>query len=365
MQEENIENLDKCLQNILITKNMSLYKNNYDYFLFDNAKINTTSEFISEKHKRIKFIKVENFFTDIQLNNYTSINIDKEAKNIFHELYISSNQLERTYMIDHYYYFIAFDQMFNYLIKNENDRKALSFVTHSTLKGKIREVDKEEKLLKKIYTLEPDNFYENLLAYLTNHSRIYTQSIERNNYQGMLKNLIFEYLPEKRKSFAMFTGDSQKKFLNHTSILYENEKDKCEILVAFNRTVIEESFIPDKLKEKHLVASEQSKMINNLDNLIRFSKRLNIKEVVTVFTQDKEIIRFYITKDKNDISKEDVVKYVQSCLNYWKNNIVDLKDKNVEEMLQIIEQKAEIENQYENFEKKYEIKNISEKKVKI
>lgn len=362
MQEENLENLDKHLQNILISKNMSVYKNNYDYFLFDNEKINPTSEFISNSYKRTKFTKVENFFTDIEKYNYNSISIDKEAKNIFNELYTNKKQIERDYLVKNYYYFITFDQMFAYLGKNEDKSTAINFVTNNALKGKIRKVEKEEILLKKIYNIEPHNFYNNLLNYLSNHAQIYSNN---SHYQGMLKNLICEYLPDKRKDFANFTGDSQKKYINNTSILYENDKNQCEILISFNKTVIEEKFIPEILKEKHEITSLQNKIINNLDSLIKASKRLNIKEVVSVHTKEKEIITFYITKDKNDITKEDVGNYVESCLEYWKENIIDLKDKSIENMIDIIEKNAEINTLYKNFNNKYTIKNINEKKVKI
>ena len=252
--------------------------------------------------------------------------------------------------------------MFAYLGKNENKSTAIKFVTNNALKGKIRKVQKEEILLKKIYNIEPHNFYNNLLNYLSNHAQIYSNN---SHYQGMLKNLICEYLPEKRKDFAIFTGDSQKKYINNTSILYENDKNQCEILISFNKTVIEEKFIPEILKEKHEITSLQNKIINNLDSLIKASKRLNIKEVVSVYAKDKEIIRFYITKDINDITKEDVGNYVESCLEYWKENIIDLKDKSIENMIDIIEKNAEINTLYKSFENKYAMKNINEKKVKI
>lgn len=365
MQEQNTENLDKILQNILKIKNMSLYKNNYDYFLFDNEKINTDNEFISEKYKKVRFLKVENFFSDVEKHRYTSINIDKDAKSIFNELYINTNETERDYLVKHYYYFMTFDQMFAYLVKNESKSEVLHFVTHCTLKGQIRKIEKEEKFLKKIYDLEPDNFYENILCYLNNHARIYKQSIYRTEYQSMLKNLLSEYLPEKRKDFANFTGDSQKKYLNEKSILYEEDNNKCEILISFNKTFIEENFVPDKLKEKHEIGEAQNKFFDNLESLIKSSRKLNLREVVRVHALDKELITCYITKEKNDITKHDIVSYVQSCLSYWKENIIELKDKPIEEMIKIVEANAEIVSLYKNLENKYQIKNQSEKKVKI
>lgn len=365
-QKNMIDNLDFSLKSILENLDMGFYNHNFDYYFLDNTKVKPSdNKFQSYTYKGKLFKKATNFFK-LVLNDYRPvIKIEKESRNIFISLYNNANDREREFLINHYDYFITFDQMFNYLEKKEGKEKSLNFVTHKVLKGRLREVDKEEKLLLKIYKLDPDNFYENLLSYLTNHANIYTDSIYQYKYQGMLKNLVNEYLSDKRKNFAIFTGDSQKKYLNNNSMLYEDEKINCEIIIKLNKTFMEENFIPESLKEKHEISALQSMILENLDELIKSSKRLNIKTINKIQTGDKEILTFYITKEKNDINKNEIIKYLESALIYWKDNVNTLKDLKKEDMIENIAQKAEISILYESLEKKYQTKGYSEKKVKL
>lgn len=365
-QKNIIINLDHALKNVLETLEMGFYNYHFDYYLLDNKKVTGFNDkFQSYTYKGKKFNKAANFFKLLSNHYHPVIKVEKESRNIFIELYKQANEEEKKYLINHYDYFITFDQTFNYLEKNEGKEKALHFVTHNELKGRLREVDKEEKLLLKIYHLEPENFYENLLSYLSNHASIYNNSIHSIKYQGMLKNLINEYLSDKRKNFAVFTGDSQKKYLNDSSMLYEDEKINCEIIIKLNKTFMEEHFIPDSIKEKHEIGSTQGIILESIDELIKVSKRLNVKAVHRIYTEDKEILTFYITKEKNDINKEDIIKYLQAALNYWKDNVIELKEMKKEEMIQSISQKAEINALYKELENKYQPKGYTEKKVKL
>lgn len=364
MQENLIQNLDKSLDNILNQLGMGFYKHNLNYYLLDKSKLKGNGESYTYKGK--KFEKSEQFFQQVNNHYHPNIRVEKESRNLFIKLYQTSTEEGKSFLLNHYDYFITFDQAFNYLQKiDATKKKSIYFVTHNVLKGKLREVEKEEKLLMKIQGLEPESFYENLLAYLSNHSYIYTQSIFSHFYQGMLKNLINEYLPNKRKNFSIFTGDSKKKYLNNSSILYENEEMECEIVLKLNKTVMEETYVPEILKEKHEITSEQGKIIGNIENLLKESKRLNLNNVYTIYTDDREILTLYIMKKNNDINKKDIVKFIDASLLYWKNNIQELKDLKIEEMIKKIANNAEMTYLHNDLLEKLTVKGYKEKKVKI
>ncbi len=362
MQEQLLQNLDKLLNNILQELEMSLYTHNFDYYLLDNSKMKSSTE--SNTYKNKKFIKSENFFKQLNIHYQPNVKIEKESRNIFLALMRVSNEEEKQYLINHYQYFLTYDQTLNYLDKIEkNKNKAILFVTQNLLKGKLREVDKEEKFLIKIKNLDNENYYGNLLSYLSNHSDIYTKSIYSNAYQGMLKNLINEHLPNQRKNFAIFTGDSKKKYLNNSSILHPEED--FETVIKLNRTVIEEKYVPENLKEKHEISNEQNTLITNIGNLLKQSSRLNLKNVYPVYTEDHEVMTFYITKNDTKIEQHEIINYVQACLKYWRDNIQELKLLDNKEMIKNISLKAEIIYLHNELNNKLINKGTKDKKAKL
>lgn len=366
MQEKLIENLDLSLEKILDKFGMGFYTHNFDYYLLDKSKMKGNGESYSYKGK--KFIQSQGLFKQIRHHYQPNIKVEKDSRSIFIHLIESANENERKYLINHYEYFVTFDQALNYFIKVEKNKEAaILFVTRNALKGRLREVDKEEKLLIKIKNLDVENYYGNLLSYLSNHSDIYTKSIYSSDYQGMLKNLISEYLPEKRKNFALFTGDSNKKYLSHSSILHIHDEKEFEEIIKFNKTVIEENYIPEDLKEKHEISKEQGKFIKQIPELLKISKKLNLKNIYPIYTEDKEILNFYVIKQNEVIDKNEIVKYLEVCLCYWKDNVNKLKVLDERELLSEISKNAEIiywHNQL-NDKLSYKDKSNYEKKVKI
>ena len=103
----------------------------------------------------------------------------------------------------------------------------------------------------------------------------------------------------------------------------------------------------------------------NLPEILLKSNKLNLKTVNEIYTEQKEMKVLYVTKEKNKISKDEIINYIDIVMNFWVKNINQLIKLDEKDMINEITKKSEITYFYESLNEKLDVKNIKNKKVKI
>ncbi len=351
MQDIN-KNLDDKLFTYLKEKEIGLFKYYQKFF------------FLPKYHNKKNFKNVSSFFEELKHHQYYGdIRFDKKSlgRDIFIYLYSKSDENEKLVLLKNAFHFLNFTQTINFLIK-ENKDKAIHFFTHYSSNGKLRTPEEEEELLKKLKKLDNDNFYYNLLSYLTNNSHVYLNSIYQNKYQSILKDIVNENFPEKRSTFSVFVGDNNKKELNSNSLFSESEE--FETIIKLNKTYFDENFSLNSIELKNERVIEKERILNKIEIILKESRKFDFLEVVKFYPNNKEISHFYL-KHQINYNKKDIEHYLQSCIKYWNDNIIELKKMTDEEMIREIAIKGEKVLFYKEISEKLDEKEIKTKKVKI
>lgn len=350
MQEDMINILDKRLNLILNELNIKIYVQLNNYYLFN----------LEEKSKFKNYYifnnleEENNYYQKLSINNNVIIKLNTRGKIIFQQMYKNSSTEEKKYILEKYNYFMTYKQALNFVIKNEKDILHVErFIKNTIFKDNYHKIDDEEKILIKIKDLVPENSIQNLFFYLNNNTNTYNSkhNLNRKSYQGMLKNLVNKYFPENIKLFQNFTGDFEKKILNSDSLLYKKTLE-CEMIVHINKNYILEKYVNYQIMENHNLQKEQDKIIKNLNGLLLESNKLNLLSSQNISSNNSEIITFYITKEKNDITENDIIDYLNNCLTYWKENLIELKELNEDEMIKNIDKNAQSYTLYKNLNNK-------------
>lgn len=363
MQDNNLKSLDNKLNKVLEVLGMSVYEANGTRSLHicnDNDVMENGKNKIFKSQKLFKNQSV--FFQKLHNSNFIKSSVEKQNRKIFIELYKITNVNEQKILLHNYHLLLSFDTVFNIFNKElKEENKSIYFITHYKFLGYLRTVENEEKFINKIHQINKDDFYVNLLGYLSNNKSIYTEGIYSALFQEMLKNFIEKTIPEKRKNLSIFIGDDKKKLKNESLVINSNDD---EFIIKLNETFIKENYRP-KLDLNYKVYEEQNKILNNLPEILLRNTKLNLKTVNQIYIEQKEMKVLYITKEKNKISKEEVIKYIDIVLDFWVKNINQYIKLDEKEMINEIIKKAEITYYYESLDKKLDIKNVKTKKAKI
>lgn len=351
MQDIN-KSLDEKLFSYLKSKNLGLYQYYQKFF------------FLPINHDKRKLKNTISFFDELKYHQYSGdIKFDKKSvgRDIFIHLYQNASSDEKLILLKNAFHFINFVQVINFLMK-EDKKEAISYFSKYPSNGKLRQPEEEEELINKIKNLDKDNFYNNLLSYLSNNSGMYAKSIYCHKYQSILKEVVNENFPEKRANFSIFIGDNLKKELNSDSLFFEDSE--FETIIKLNKTYFDEKFSLKMIDVKSEKVTEKERILNKIENLLKESKRFNFLEVVKFYPNNKEVSHLYL-KHKIDYDKKDIESYLQSCLEYWNDNILDLKKMSDEEMIKEVANKGEKILLYKKMSEKLDEKNQKSKKVKI
>ena len=363
MQDNNIKSLDNKLNKILKTLGMSIYETQNTTSLHicnDNDVIESGKNKIFKSKKLFK--SQLGFFQKLHNVNYIKSSVEKQNRKIFIELYKIADLNEKKLLLYNYDLLLDFDMVFNLFNKElKTENKAIYFITHYKFKGYLRTVENEEKFINKLYQINKDDFYVNLLGYLSNNQSIYTESLYSSFYQEMLKNFIEKTIPEKRKNLSVFIGDNHKQLKNESLII--NSIDD-EFVIKLNKTFMQENYVPN-LDLNYKIYEEQNKILQNLPEILLKSNKLNLKTVNEIYTEQKEMKVLYVTKEKNKISKDEIINYIDIVMNFWVKNINQLIKLDEKDMINEITKKSEITYFYESLNEKLDVKNIKNKKVKI